>query len=114
MNTSHNYTSRQLKLPLQIENLIDISSLNENSSNSDFRNIINNYNQSKLKEIYESNDNVYQTTKLYYRILVWGDYYSLSDSDKPSYLDKTYSFNVLVKVIQAIDKYGGTLDYEKD
>ena len=25
MNTSHNYTSRQLKLPLQIENLIDIS-----------------------------------------------------------------------------------------
>ena len=68
----------------------------------------------KLKEIYESNDNVYKTTKLYYRILVWGDYYSLSNSDKPSYLDKTYSFNVFVKVIQALDKYGGTLDYEND
>ena len=96
------------------ENLIDISSLNESSTNSDFRTIINNYNQSKLKEIYESNDNVYQTTTLSYRILVWGDYYSLSDSDKPSYLDKTYSFNVFVKVIQALDKYGGTLDYEND
>lgn len=96
------------------ENLINISSLNESSTNSDFRNIINNYNQSKLKEIYESNDNVYQTTTLNYRILVWGDYYSLSNSDKQSYLDKTYSFNVVVKVIQALDKYGGTLDYEND
>ena len=94
--------------------LVDISSLNNNSTNAEFRELINEYNQTKLKQLYTGSDNVYQTGTLNFRILVWGDYYSLSDSDKPSYLDKTYNFNVYVKVIQALDKYGGKLDYEND
>ena len=49
-----------------------------------------------------------------FRILFWGDYYSLSDANKPSYLEKTYNFILDAKVIQAIDEYGGVLDYEKD
>lgn len=94
--------------------LVNISSLNKNSTNAEFRELINEYNQTKLKQLYTGDDNVYQTGTLNFRILVWGDYYSLSNSDKQSYLDKTYSFNVVVKVIQALDKYGGTLDYEND
>ena len=94
--------------------LVNISSLNNNSTNAEFRELINEYNQTKLKQLYTGSDKVYQTGTLNFRILVWGDYYSLSDSDKPSYLDKTYNFNVYVKVIQALDKYGGKLDYEND
>lgn len=95
-------------------NLIDISTLSQTSSNSDFRTLVDNYNQQKLIDLYTNENNVYQTGTMNFRILIWGDYYSLSDADKPSYLEKTYNFEVEVKVIQAIDKYGGTLDYEND
>lgn len=95
-------------------NLIDISTLSQTSSNSDFRTLVDNYNQQKLIDLYTNENNVYQSGTMNFRILIWGDYYSLSDADKPSYLEKTYNFDVEVKVIQAIDKYGGTLDYEND
>lgn len=93
-------------------NLIDINGLSSSSTNSDFRSLINDYNQSKLESLYTSNK--YTSATMNFRILFWGDYYSLSDVNKPKYLDMTYDFKLEAKVIQAIDEYGGVLDYEKD
>ena len=93
-------------------NLIDISSLSDQSTNSKFRTLINTYNQEKLKSLYTGNK--YTSATMNFRILFWGDYYSLSDANKPSYLERTYNFILDAKVIQAIDEYGGVLDYEND
>lgn len=92
---------------------IDFSSVNYND---DFRTILDNYNQSKLEDLYTKNVNAGSTNlqTFKFNVLVWGDYYSLSDSDKPSYLNKEYDLNIDAKIVQAIDEYGGTLDYEND
>ena len=93
-------------------NLIDMSSLSNTSTNDDFRTLINNYNRSKLESLYTNNK--YTSATMNFRILFWGDYYSLTDANKPSYLDRNYNFRLDAKVIQAIDEYGGVLDYEND
>ena len=49
-----------------------------------------------------------------FRVLIWGDYYDLTDADKEVYLTKSYNLEITAKVIQAKDQYGGTLDYEND
>lgn len=94
-------------------NLIDLTNLTVDSTNEQFRTIINNYNHSKLKNIYtskyyEKNEQI----NLNYRILVWGDYESVID--KPNYLNQQYKLDIVCKVCQAIDKYGGSIDYEND
>lgn len=126
-----NFNTRTLvRLPKHLDNLgicyivligeepfsstsIDFSSVNDND---DFRTILDNYNQSKLEDLYTKNVNAgsanLQTFK--FKVLIWGDYYSLSDAEKPDYLDKQYQLNVTAKIVQAIDEYGGTLDYEND
>ena len=93
-------------------NLINISSLSSTSENSDFRTLINTYNKNKLESLYTSNK--YTSATMNFRILFWGDYYSLTDENKPAYLDRRYKFHLEAKVIQAIDDYGGELDYEND
>jgi len=92
--------------------LLDISSLNASSNNETFRTLINNYNKEKLVNLYE--DNKYKTGNMNFRVLLWGDYYSLSNTNKSQYLDRSYQFTLTAKVIQAIDDYGGELDYEND
>ena len=69
-----------------------------------------NYNYNKLKSLYL--DNKYSVEEMDFRVLFWGDYYSLSDPS--NYLNKTYKFMLTAKVMQAIDEYGGVLDYEND
>lgn len=126
-----NFNTRTLvRLPKHLDNLgicyivmledeefssstIDFTDVN---TNLDFRNKLDSYNESKLKSLYELNVNAgsanLQTFK--FKVLIWGDYYSLSDAEKPNYLDKQYQLNVTAKIVQAIDEYGGTLDYEND
>lgn len=132
INYTSNFNTRTLiRLPKHLDNLgicyivmlendeefssstIDFTNVN---TNLDFRNKLDSYNESKLKSLYELYVNAgsanLQTFK--FKVLIWGDYYSLSDAEKPDYLDKQYQLNVTAKIVQAIDEYGGTLDYEND
>lgn len=92
-----------------------ISGLEETLTNDELRTLVNKYNTSKLRELYESklfNPNDAETFK--FRVLIWGDYYDLTDADKEVYLTKSYNLKLTAKVIQAKDQYGGALDYEND
>lgn len=93
-----------------------VTGLTESLEHDLLRSKINEYNTGKLVGLYE--DNLYEKdieAEFNFRILVWGDYYNLSDTDKTKYLEMNYNFVVTAKVIQAIDQYnGGTLDYEND
>jgi hypothetical protein len=92
-----------------------ISGLEETLTNDELRTLVNQYNTSKLTELYENelfNPNDAKTFK--FRVLIWGDYYDLTDADKEVYLTKSYNLELTAKVIQAKDQYGGTLDYEND
>lgn len=92
-----------------------ITGLEENLTNDELRVLVNNYNTSKLSELYENelfNPNDAKTFK--FRVLIWGDYYDLTDADKEVYLSKSYNLELTAKVMQAKDQYGGTLDYEND
>ena len=128
--TSNFNTRTLVRLPKHLDNLgicyivmleneefssstIDFTNVN---TNLDFRNKLDSYNESKLKSLYELNVNAgsEELKSFKFKVLIWGDYYSLSDAEKPNYLDKQYQLNVTAKIVQAIDEYGGTLDYEND
>ena len=92
-----------------------ITGLVDTLDNATFRGKVDEYNTSKLAALYQNNLFAKgQEGNFKFRILIWGDYYSLSDDDKASYLDKQYELEITAKVIQAIDQYGGTLSYEND
>jgi len=96
-----------------LTDVVDLSTLSETSTNADFRTVINTYNQTKLQSLYTDDANSLTGAQtMNFRILVWGDYYSLSDAS--TYLTKEYELDVKAKVIQDIKYYGGTLDYEND
>ena len=132
INYTSNFNTRTLvRLPKHLDNLgicyivmlendeefssstIDFTNVN---TNLDFRNKLDSYNESKLKSLYELNVTAgsEELKSFKFKVLIWGDYYSLSDAEKPNYLDKQYQLNVTAKIVQAIDEYGGTLDYEND
>ena len=126
-----NFNSRSLvRLPKHLDNLgicyvvllngetftsstIDFSNVN---SNEDFRNSLDSYNETKLENLYtlivNAGSESIQSFK--FTILVWGDYYSLPLNDRENYLSKEYNLNIVAKIVQAIDEYGGVLDYEND
>lgn len=92
-----------------------ISGLEETLTNDELRTLVNEYNTSKLSELYKNElfkPNDAETFK--FRVLIWGDYYDLTDVDKEVYLTKSYNLKLTAKVIQAKDQYGGALDYEND
>lgn len=106
----YGYVDSDSLLVSEWNDLLNISSLSSSSTNQEFRNLINSYNTEKLETLYLENKNT--TWNMNFRILFWGDYYSLED--KTTYLDKVYDFHLTAKVIQAIDDYGGELNYEND
>lgn len=92
-----------------------ISGLEETLANDELRTLVNEYNTSKLTELYENelfNPNDAETFK--FRVLIWGDYYDLETADQNNYLSMQYNLKLTAKVIQAKDQYGGALDYEND
>ena len=93
-----------------------VTGLTESLEHDLLRSKINEYNTGKLVGLYE--DNLFSAesdVEFNFRILVWGDYYDLSDDDKAKYLEMSYNFAVTAKVIQAKDQYnGGGPDYEND
>lgn len=93
-----------------------VKGLKESLEHDLLRSKINEYNTEKLVGLYE--DNLFSAesdVEFNFRILVWGDYYDLSDDDKAKYLEMSYNFAVTAKVIQAKDQYnGGGPDYEND
>ena len=92
-----------------------ITGLVDTLDNATFRGKVDEYNTSKLAALYQNNLFAKgQEGNFKFRILIWGDYYSLSADDQASYLDKQYKLEITAKVIQAIDQYGGTLSYEND
>lgn len=96
-----------------LTDIVDMNELSESSTNAEFRDVINNYNQTKLESLYMDDNNSFTGEEVMnFRILVWGDYYSLSDAT--TYLTNQYKLKVEAKVIQDIKYYGGTLDYEND
>ena len=92
-----------------------ISDLNEDLTNEELHTLVSTYNTTKLEELYQNELFEANTSKSFkFRILIWGDYYNLTDDDKAIYLEKSYQLSLTAKVIQAKDQYGGTLDYEND
>ncbi len=92
-----------------------IKDLTEGLNNETLRGKVDDYNSNKLASLYENKLFAKEEQGSFkFRILIWGDYYSLSETDQASYLDKTYNLEITAKVIQAIDQYGGTLSYEND
>ena len=110
-------------------NLIDVTTLYNTptiddestyaTTNTALRTAIQTYNDSKLKTLYEGKDKfILGNQSMYFRVLMWGDYYSLTDTT--DYLKETFSFKVTAKVIQAIDQttqgkeQGGKPNYDED
>lgn len=105
---------------------LEITEDNLSNTNNTLRELVQSYNYDKLSELYEgrkANEELGITektniitgnTSMYFRVLIWGDYYSLTDAT--DYLTKTFTFTVTAKVIQAIDQttQGGTPSYEND
>lgn len=102
---------------------------------NDLRSKVYTYNHNKLKGLYENNlyeqteeaisSNQLVQTTMNLSIYLWGDYYSLpgaTDLDASTgengntyYLDRSYEFELSIKVMQAKDKYGGgQANYEND
>ena len=131
INYTSNFNTRTLiRLPKHLDNLgicyivllngesftsttIDFTGVN---SNEDFRTCLDSYNETKLENLYTLNVNAGSESlqSFKFTILVWGDYYSLPLNDRENYLSKEYELNVTAKIVQAIDEYGGVLDYEND
>lgn len=94
---------------------LEITDANIGNSNNTLRELVQNYNYNKLSTLYTDDSNIFTSSEsMYFRVLMWGDYYSLTDTT--DYLTKTFSFKVTAKVIQAIDQttQGGTPNYDED
>ena len=98
---------------------LEITDDNFTDSNNTLRELVQNYNYNKLSTLYTDESNIFTSSKsMYFRVLMWGDYYSLTDTT--DYLKETFSFKVTAKVIQAIDQttqgkeQGGKPNYDED
>ncbi len=80
------------------------------------RSAITTYNTTTLQNLY-TGTKLGPTGSLNLRLVVWGDYYNLgatSATSQANYLSQTFTIAMNIKTVQAIDDYGGTLDYAND
>ena len=100
--------------------LIDVmtsNSLTSSSSTDEIRQAINNYNHDYLKSLYENNICGKDESKNL-RIVFFGDYDALSETDKDLkneiYLTRSFKVILNVRLIQNITEYGGEINYDND